>query len=250
MAPIATSPVRQQQQQQGGGGKAIRQGTREALYQEATQAFLTCDYVTTHEALNKLLAMIPPAMGTRAPWFEASRTTNAAEWNNEKWTSKIIKLAITSSAALCKAKPPSQKAVEKLLDTSPPITATWALQRGLELCQSQYDAVDRLDNIPATMMVTLLMNALKLGPEGVSRAKTIVEDWLAQLPQAAFDAFQVRTGPEGAREDYLRVVDLYVGEILAREEEWEMASIFLETEPIMSSKRKEVSLIFEGGNPS
>lgn len=242
MAPIATSPVRQQQQQ-GGGAKYSRQGTKEALYQEATQAFLTCDYVTTHEALNRLLALVPSQPETASLWYEAARTGSTAEWNNEKWRSKIVKLAITSYAALCRAKPPSQKAIEKLLGVSPPITAFWALQQGLELCQAQYGAVNKLENIPATMMVTLVMNALKLGQEGVSRGKIIIEDWLAVLPQEAFDAFQGTTGAEGAREDYLRVIELYVGEILTREEEWEMASVFLQSESVMSSKRKEVSFV-------
>ena len=45
---------------------------------------------------------------------------------------------------------------------------------------------------------------------------------------------------EVAREGYLKVVELFVGEVLAREGEWEMARGFLDGETVMSSKRKEV----------
>jgi hypothetical protein len=47
---------------------------------------------------------------------------------------------------------------------------------------------------------------------------------------------------EAAREGYIKVVELFVGEILVREGEWEMARAFLEGESVIGSKRKEVSL--------
>jgi hypothetical protein len=45
---------------------------------------------------------------------------------------------------------------------------------------------------------------------------------------------------EAAREGYIKVVELFVGEILVREGEWEMARAFLEGESVSGSKRKEV----------
>lgn len=41
----------------------------------------------------------------------------------------------------------------------------------------------------------------------------------------------------------MKVVELFVGEILSREEEWEMARGFLEGEVVMSSKKKEVRTV-------
>lgn len=113
--------------------------------------------------------------------------------------------------------------------------------------------------LPPPLISTLVLASLKLAPPALSFAHSTAEAWLAALP----DAFVMHIGPaspllrpstagflsaaerrrlEGAREGYVRVVELFVGEVLGREEEWEMARGVLDGESVMSSKRKEVGL--------
>jgi len=101
--------------------------------------------------------------------------------------------------------------------------------------------------------------SLKLRPEedALSFAHKLGEDWLAGLPDSfVFALVSRRDGVrgtegeeaqrrrEGAKEGYLRVVELFVGEVLGREGEWGMARGLLEGEVVMGSKRKEVSWSF------
>jgi hypothetical protein len=85
-------------------------------------------------------------------------------------------------------------------------------------------------------------------------AHDLAEQWLSALPDEFIlditPAPGIRTenvsperkkAVESAREGYLKVVELFTGEILAREEEWEMARGILEGDSIMSSRKKEVS---------
>jgi hypothetical protein len=98
-----------------------------------------------------------------------------------------------------------------------------------------------------------LLASLKLKPaaSALDFAHQLAEDWIARLPDNFVAAISQPTGRklspeekkqvESAREGYLKVVELFVGEVLAREGEWEMARAFLEGEVVMGSKRKEVS---------
>jgi hypothetical protein len=235
MAPVATSPTRQQVVNSG------VQNAREAIYQEATRAFLLREHLAAYDALLKLLATLPARSANAPKWYERSQNIKPGEREVERWRTKGVKLAITYYAALHHSNPALNVVPADLGELLSPSSATVALDKGLSLCISQFaDQGSGLDSVPATMVATLALASLKLGPEAVSHAKKIIEDWLSSLP-LQLEVDMVGGRAEGVAEDYQKVIELYVGEILAREGEWEMASMFLETEPIMSSKRKEVS---------
>ncbi|WVF71759.1 hypothetical protein IAT40_006567 [Kwoniella sp. CBS 6097] len=118
--------------------------------------------------------------------------------------------------------------------------------------------------LPPQILSTLILASLKLRPASPALDCThrVCEEWFANLP----DSFILSISPlqqkkqlngharsgekskdhvlyqrkvESAREGYLKVVELFVGEVLSREGEWEMARGFLDGEVVMPSKRKE-----------
>lgn len=120
--------------------------------------------------------------------------------------------------------------------------------------------------LPPALLSTLLLAALKIpGEASVKWAHGLAEDWIAGLPDSFFGAISPSGGlasrqrqgqgqsgagagtdvvrqnkVDSAREGYIKVVELFVGEVLVREGEWEMARAFLEGESVIGSKRKEV----------
>ncbi|KAL7422263.1 hypothetical protein Q5752_002909 [Cryptotrichosporon argae] len=116
--------------------------------------------------------------------------------------------------------------------------------------------------LPPPLVSTLLLAALKLPPPALDFAHRLAETWIVDLPDdfivavsrpggtgagnagagnagAGADGAERRRRLESAREGYLKVVELFVGEVLCREEEWGMAKGFLEGEVVMGIKRKE-----------
>ncbi|OCF39353.1 hypothetical protein I317_06838 [Kwoniella heveanensis CBS 569] len=118
--------------------------------------------------------------------------------------------------------------------------------------------------LPPQILSTLILASLKLRPSSPALDYThrVCEEWFANLPdsfilsispqnqlnghqtrkrggdKSRHEAIQ-RRKVESAREGYIKVVELFVGEMLSREGEWEMARGFLDGEVVMSSKRKE-----------
>ncbi|KIR33659.1 hypothetical protein I307_02224 [Cryptococcus deuterogattii 99/473] len=106
--------------------------------------------------------------------------------------------------------------------------------------------------LPPQLVSTLILASLKLSPQrpALDFAHSMTESWIASLPDSLILSISPsssyrpkdpieRKQVESAREGYLKVVELFVGEILSREEEWGMARGFLEGEVVMSSKKKE-----------
>lgn len=197
----------------------------------------------------------------------------------DEWTIRSLKLLISSLASLYADPSPSRRSTlpDTISSLLPPTPADRILTHLHAQCVTHavppppagpdgsrlpYNPASSL--LPPALLSTLLLAALKIpGETSVEWAHRLAEDWIGALPEAFFGAIasparrqgqgQGNTGGaqsgqmelqklEAAREGYIKVVELFVGEILVREGEWEMARAFLEGESVIGSKRKEASL--------
>ncbi|WVQ99123.1 hypothetical protein IAU59_006255 [Kwoniella sp. CBS 9459] len=123
------------------------------------------------------------------------------------------------------------------------------------------DSETKLPLLPPQILSTLILASLKLRPSqpALDHTHRICEEWLANLPDSFILAISprrqydsgntsgesskavalYRRKVEAAKEGYIKVVELFVGEVLSREGEWEMARGFLDGEVVVPSKRKE-----------
>lgn len=227
----------------------------EILYNSAVQCFVRRDHIGTQTHLKKLLPLLEPRQ-TKQIWYEPPQKVvngHARSHTSDEWMIKILKLVISSYASLYSDPPsdPSSLSLD-LQPLLPPSSPDLILKHIFNLCQSTYFPVKYQQDstqaplLPPALISTLLLASLKLSPSSpaLSFAHNLAEDWISQLPDSFILAISSsgRKELESAREGYLKVVELFVGEVLAREGEWGMARGFLEGESIMDSKRKEVSL--------
>jgi len=99
------------------------------------------------------------------------------------------------------------------------------------------------------LVSTLILAALKLHPaeDALGYVHRVTEEWLSNLPDGFMEGIARRSPAtaekrvEAGREGYLKVLELFTGEVLAREGEWEMARGILDGDTLLGSKRKEVS---------
>ena len=238
----------------------------EVLYNTAVQAFVRRDHVKTLSTLQLLLKLVDERQTrTHQAWYDLGSSINghsdgvngAAQGESaEDWTIKILKLVISSYASLYTDPPGITTAlsaeVRALLPPTPP---SKMLENVLSICNAHYPHPPTASPVllPPQVISTLLMASLKLTPaeSALSFAHHLAENWLAQLPDESIRSISA-TPPksgnpeqwkrlESMREAYLKVVELFVGEVLVREGEWEMAKGFLGGESVMGSRRKEVS---------
>lgn len=224
----------------------------EVLYNAAVQAFVRRDHAKTQSSLEKLLALTRKLPRDTTAWYDltSDRGLDADTQVAEEWVTKTLKLAISANASLYSDPPKAFQAMPHLLPPAPP---TMMLEYIRDLCVKTYGA----SLLPPQLVSTFLLAALKLRPAepALGFAHQLAEDWLTALPDrfvmaiaqpqphgssAAASAARKRT--DAAREGYLKVVELFVGEVLGREGEWEMARGLLEGEMVMGSKKKEVSV--------
>ncbi|RXK38923.1 hypothetical protein M231_03768 [Tremella mesenterica] len=116
--------------------------------------------------------------------------------------------------------------------------------------EEKLDIKDKDHPLPPTILSTILLASIKLkpSPPALSYAHQLAEDWLTSLPdtlfhrhrhrQPAFPALE-KMRLEAAWEGYMRVLELFCGEILTREGEWGMARGILQGDGLMGIKRKE-----------
>lgn len=175
----------------------------------------------------------------------------------DDWRSKVLKLYISSWVSLYSDPPASTSGltadITKYLQPSPPSDLLLHLQQ-ISLTHS-FPPFAPIPILPPSILSTLLLGALRLQPASIAleTAHRLTEDWLAAVPETLLQAISRNKGStdhipeerrkvESVREGYEKVIELFVGEILVREGEWEMARSFLESEGVMGSKRKEVSI--------
>jgi hypothetical protein len=208
------------------------------------------DHVKTQATLAKLLDLTSKLPRDPAPWYDLSRARapGGADYGGltaADWMTKTLKLAISANASMY-SDPPKNVASGHLAHLLPPAPPTAMLQHVRDVCVKTYGA----DLLPPPLMLTFLLAALKLRPAepALGFAHTFAEEWLTALPdQFVLSIASEARGPnrarvEVAREGYLKVVELFVGEVLGREGEWEMARGLLDGEMVMGSKKKEVSV--------
>ncbi|ORX36913.1 hypothetical protein BD324DRAFT_627675 [Kockovaella imperatae] len=223
------------------------------LYNTAVQAFVRRDHVKTQATLSRLLQLLlrnGSPTKTRRRWYEIGENPhthgNGSPSRTDEWTIKVLKLVITSHASLYADPPSSTSSLDAslvlLLPSTPPDKI---LAQALDICTAHCDTP-----LPPQIISTFILASLKLKPAEPAQSFThqLTEDWLADLPPEFIGAIashqkskdvQLRKRVESAREAYLKVVELFVGEVLAREGEWDMARGFLDGENVMGSKRKE-----------
>ncbi|KAL1405395.1 hypothetical protein Q8F55_009026 [Vanrija albida] len=236
----------------GGSGSARSSATPprgpdqfELLYNSAVQSFVRRDHAKTQAALTRLLGLASQLPRDPTPWYELEQRGSKpgpadTGLSGEEWLTKTLKLAISANASLYSDAPRSFTSMQHLL---PPAQPAAMLEYIRQLCNSTYGA----DLLPPQILSTFLLASLKLQPSepSLAFAHALAEDWLAKLPDAFVLAIardnrgQNRKRIEAAREGYLKVIELFVGEVLGREGEWEMARGLLEGEMVMGSKKKE-----------
>ncbi|WVR07319.1 hypothetical protein IAU60_004360 [Kwoniella sp. DSM 27419] len=225
----------------------------EITYNMAVQSFVRRDHGKVQMILSRLLTLLGQQRGSHpGTWYLFDASDNGEDESVEEWIVKSLKLVISSTASLY-ADPPTSTATltDETASLLPPSSPDRILSYLLQRCLSHYPTSgDTL--LPPQLLSTLLLAALKLRPHQASLdfAHRTSEEWLAALPDSFIQAISIRERSrdkadrqrrrvESAREGYLKVVELFVGEILAREGEWEMARGFLEGEVVMTSRRKE-----------
>ncbi|UOH79093.1 hypothetical protein LQV05_000083 [Cryptococcus neoformans] len=215
----------------------------EVLYNTAVQSFVRRDHVKTQATLARLLESLKnKRIGPSRIWYELggvqSGDENSEAIANDDWIVKTLKLLISSTASLYTDPPNNTQALPELLVCMlPPKSPKEILSYLQHRC----------------VISTLILASLKLSPQrpALDFAHSMTESWIASLPDSLILSISPtssyrpkdpieRKRVESAREGYLKVVELFIGEVLSREEEWEMARGFLEGEVVMSSKKKEI----------
>ena len=215
----------------------------ESTYSTATRSFLQRDHARTQSALSHLLKLLS-ASSPPTSWLDlASPSTKA-----DDQSTAVLKLYISANATLY-SDPPSEPS-----SLPPPAQALLKMSPKEALSTLRDNSVKVLgEPLSPALITTLVLAALKLQPpsSALDFAHHLVEDWLTALPdefvsQIASTSSEALSGLEhqrvdAARQGYLKVVELFVGEVLVREREWGMARGLLDGEVVMGPKRKEVS---------
>ncbi|WWD17534.1 hypothetical protein CI109_101975 [Kwoniella shandongensis] len=197
---------------------------------------------------------------------EKSGVTAGSTLADEEWLIKTLKLMISSSASLYTDPPTKTGGLPSvLLPLLPPASPERLLDHLYHVCVSATSTSTSIKDspsvtddalLPPQLLSTLILASLKLRPltPALNFAHTLVERWLTALPDSFILSISSSTRPtkggsktdpaerkrvDSAREGYMKVVELFVGEVLAREGEWEMARGLLDGEMVMGSKRKE-----------
>jgi hypothetical protein len=221
----------------------------EILYNTAVQSFVRRDHGKTQAALSRLLKHTKSLGQTQKRWQDLEAEGTREEDEGEEWRIKVLKLVISADASLY-TDPPAN------LDSIPPHLAALLPSASprdmLEHIQSICtETLSNIDLLPPAIISTLLLASLKLRPSSpaLDFAHSLAESWIAGLSDTFMRSIssngranlqpQIKKRIEGSREGYLKVMELFVGEVLAGEGEFEMARAFLDGEGVMSSKRKE-----------
>ncbi|KAK6910401.1 hypothetical protein I203_104433 [Kwoniella mangroviensis CBS 8507] len=234
----------------------------EVLYNTAVQSFVRRDHVKTQAVLSRLLSLLDDQQNQNNARGKAKSTAwydldldgvvdgeEVEQVDVDEWMIKTLKLSISSPTSLYTDPPTKTTTLPKeITNLLPPTTPDKLLDHLLQLCKEHLS----VDILPPQIISTLLLASLKLrpSPPSLDFAHRLSEDWLTALPDQFIAAISPQIGNrvkdvkktkrvEGAREGYMKVVELFVGEVLSREGEFEMARGFLDGENILGSKRKE-----------
>ena len=248
------------------------------LYNTAVQSFVRRDHLKTHAALSRLLSTLKGQsrkqarrrwhdLGPGSIWGLSAASAPSVDGAGstasdsrepdievEEWLIKTFKLYISAHASLYTDPPSSSSAnalSPDLIGLIPPNPPSRVLEQVANTALQAYpDGI-----LPPPVISTLILASLKLQPQddALGYVHRVTEEWLANLPNAFMEGISVRERGgvskrvEAGREGYLKVLELFTGEVLAREGEWEMARGILDGDTLMGSKRKEVSYLVRRG---
>jgi hypothetical protein len=222
----------------------------EILYNTAVQSFVRRDHGKTQAALARLLKYTESLEDSKRNWYDLEGDSGGQEEQGNEWRIKILKLVISANASLYSDPPVNVGSVPpELAALLPPSSPDLMLGHIQTICT---DTLSNTDLLPPAIVSTLLLASLKLkpSPRALDFAHHLAETWIAGLPddfirtisstsKVPTQSPQVKKRIEGCREGYLKVIELFVGEVLPREGDFEMARALLDGEGVMSSKRKE-----------
>lgn len=226
--------------------------TLEIAYNTAVQSFVRRDHIKTQASISRLLQLLDTLPRGVGRWYDLENPKEG-DAEGDEWRIKILKLVISANASLF-ADPPlanMDSLDPEIIATLPPHSPILTLERTRRLCTETLK-MNETDLLPPPIVSTLLLASLKLQPPSTALdfAHRLTEQWLSNLPdelmrtlsltaKASSQPPQVKKRIESTREGYLKVIELFVGEVLVREGEFGMARSLLDGEEIMSSKRKE-----------
>lgn len=222
----------------------------EVLYNTAVQSFVRRDHGKTQASLSRLLKYCESLKASKRRWHDLEGEDSSEEEEGNEWRIKILKLVISADASLYSDPPANVGTIPPELAQLLPASSPDLMLGHMEsICTTTLSVTDLL---PPAIISTLLLASLKLkpAPPSLDFAHRLTENWLAGLPDSFIHSIsttaktsahspQIKKRIEGSREGYLKVIELFVGEVLAREGDFEMARALLDGEEVMSSKRKE-----------
>ncbi|WVQ77170.1 hypothetical protein IAR50_006853 [Cryptococcus sp. DSM 104548] len=241
----------------------------EVLYNTAVQSFVRRDHLKTQASLSRLLELLRAKRpGPHNVWFLLGEEDTQDGWEeriaNDEWMIKTLKLVISSTVNLYNDPPRKTQSLPQVLVTLlPPKSPKEVLSYLQQRCLTSYygTIAPPVPLLPPPLMSTLTLACLKMVPlkPSLDFAHGLCENWLAALPDSFIQSIipspsaqrpkhKTRSTSaalehkrlDSAREGYTKVIELFVGEVLCREGEWEMARALLEGEGVLSSNRKEV----------
>lgn len=244
----------------------------EVAYNTAVQSFVRRDHIRTQAAISTLLKLVETigdgdnSKSSGSRWYEIKED---GETEGYEWKIKVLKLVISAYASLysdpsnsvnnnTNTNSHTDELPSEIKDILPPASPDRALDHVLNICQKTLNTTNLL---PPQLVSTLILASLKLKPStpALGFAHRLTETWLADIPDdfirlistpgngnnktaqssSSAGTAAIRKRIESTREAYLKVVELFVGEVLAREGEYEMARAFLDGEDVLGSNRKE-----------
>lgn len=226
--------------------------TLRSMYPRAARSLLQKDFALTYSLIESAFAIITPPKSAAVDELD----THRRKWDILRITLETSVYAAPPRTSDPNALPPALRS--SMMLTAPSLVAsmharsvqlytrTPSLPEGPSGSQSNsvYASKPRLEFLPAQILVTLALSALKLSCPEVSRG--MIEDWLAQRQRVREElqyALPDEEGPDMQKEGYVKVIDLYCLHVLPRLHDWEYARDFLAYESELEPGFRQVCFI-------
>lgn len=199
--------------------------TLRSLYPRAAKSFLHRDFALTHALLASAFDLLTSPPGLAEDTYGVHR---------RKWDLLRITLETTAYASPPESTADLPAALRANALHSPSALLAALHARSLRLF-TPAPRTPSAAHLPAQILVTLVLSALKLDSPHTARA--MIEEWLAC--RRPLDNGGAAAQPEDA-EGYEKALEIYCVHVLPRLEEWEYAKEFLSYERELPNDRREV----------
>lgn len=219
------------------------------MYPRAARSLLQKDFALTYELIESAFAIISPPKSGEVDELDTHR---------RKWD--ILRITLETSVYAAPPKSSDPNALPSALRSSMMLTAPSLVAsmhaRSVQLfsptpnmtgepsgsqSNHNYATKPRLEYLPAQILVTLALSALKLSCPEVARG--MIEDWLAERQRRREElqySLMREDVPELDKEGYEKVLDLYCLHVLPRLHDWEYARDFLAYESELEPTFRQV----------